>query len=189
MSSTKTKDPKVLKTWGSRLTSFKTFQLQAFLWYNAGPPLTTGALLPNPKIKLVFFQKFIFKIHSSTSNYKSALFETSMFTFYLLSPISALLLSAIKNLSKKSKITWKHFGAFLKKWRLDFEEKVFPWWNGPKRMLYLMEKIKPNKNASKVRILSTFRLGHLLFKNQFDNGPDTFCIINGLNLVLRIMIA
>ena len=90
---------------------------------------TTWALLPNPKeMKASLSKSTSFQIHSSKCNFKTAFFQTSIFKFYLLSPISALLLptcstSSFQKLVEKVRNYIKEVWLIFKKWvwRVDFE--------------------------------------------------------------------
>ena len=60
----------------------------------------TWVPLPNPKeIRASPSKSTSFQIHSSKCSFKTAFFQTSIFKFYLLSPISALLLPTRSTLS------------------------------------------------------------------------------------------
>ena len=97
----------------------------------------TWAPLPNPKeMKASLSKSTSFQIHSSKCSFKTAFFQTSIFKFYLLSPISALLLptcstSSFQKLVEKVRNYIKEVWLIFKKWvwRVDFErffeKKVF----------------------------------------------------------------
>ena len=74
------------------------------------------------------FKSTSFQIHSSKCSFKTAFFQTSIFKFYLLSPISALLLptcstSSFQKLVEKVRNYIKEVWLIFKKWvwRVDFE--------------------------------------------------------------------
>ena len=100
----------------------------------------TWAPLPNPKeMKASLSKSTSFQIHSSKCSFKTAFFQTSIFKFYLLSPISALLLptcstSSFQKLVEKVQNYIKEVWLILKKWvwRVDFE-RFFLFWNKKKR--------------------------------------------------------
>ena len=73
-----------------------------------------------------------FQIHSSKCSFKTAFFQTSIFKFYLLSPISALLLptcstSSFQKLVEKVRNYIKEVWLIFKKWfwLVDFERFFF----------------------------------------------------------------
>ena len=93
----------------------------------------TWAPLPNPKemkASLSKVQAFKFILQNAAS--KLRLFQTSIFKFYLLSPISALLLptcstSSFQKLVEKVRNYIKEVWLIFKKWvwRVDFERFFF----------------------------------------------------------------
>ena len=93
----------------------------------------TWAPLPNPKeMKASLSKSTSFQIHSSKCSFKFAFFQTSIFKFYLLSPISALLLptcstSSFQKLVEKVRNYIKEVWLIFKKWvwRVDFERFFF----------------------------------------------------------------
>ena len=106
----------------------------------------TWAPLPNPKemkASLSKVQAFKFILQNAAS--KLRLFQTSIFKFYLLSPISALLLptcstSSFQKLVEKVRNYIKEVWLIFKKWvwRVDFERFFFP----PKKCFASKNEIK-----------------------------------------------
>ena len=110
----------------------------------------TWAPLPNPKemkASLSKVQAFKFILQNAAS--KLRLFQTSIFKFYLLSPISALLLptcstSSFQKLVEKVRNYIKEVWLIFKKWvwrvdfeRFFFEKKMFLLENEQKQTLFI----------------------------------------------------
>ena len=93
----------------------------------------TWAPLPNPKeMKASLWKVQAFKFILQNAASKLRLFQTSIFKFYLLSPISALLLptcstSSFQKLVEKVRNYIKEVWLIFKKWvwRVDFERFFF----------------------------------------------------------------
>ena len=111
----------------------------------------TWAPLPNPKemkASLSKVQAFKFILQNAAS--KLRLFQTSIFKFYLLSPISALLLptcstSSFQKLVEKVRNYIKEVWLIFKKWvwRVDFERFFFE-----KKVFCLVKWAKTNAFSS-----------------------------------------
>ena len=135
------------------------------------------------KMKASLSKSTSFQIHSSKCSFKTAFFQTSIFKFYLLSPISALLLptcstSSFQKLVEKVRNYIKEVWLIFKKWvwRVDFERFFF--WK-KKEVFCPVKWVKTNAFSSigKMKADKTaksFPTYRILVFSKFDSLDPTY---------------